>query len=330
VIGVVKRPGDMTMISCTKRGCDIFPVSAAAFLLLSGIDFFLTWKLITSDASEVDEINPVAFWVLQSFGWSGLAVYKSLLVTAILALVLAIAWRRRSAAQSVSVFGCGAQAAVVVTSLLILCGKHNHGNGSTEESRALHQLEIVSPTLPPGGFALLGLECVQKELDLSAETIYDIQMLTEARNTLRRNLRMENLSEEFSLIRHLFGKEREIAVSLTAKQTQRLQQLCWQARGPLALGEADVSMVLRLSDEQIEAIEQIRAESAFEPVSISSRRPVANARQAKEDSAHVNRRLLAVLDADQRIQWQDMMGAPFQFSASIVAFNQPPKSPVTE
>jgi len=297
-------------------------VAGATFLMLSGIDFFLTWKLIAADDSEISEINPVASWVLQSFGWGGLAVYKVSLVAAIACVVFAIAWRRRMVAESVSIFGCGAQAAVVISSLLLLQGRNHHADAKADVPTIERSNELC-PILPPGAFTLLRFEFVQKELELPSESVHRIQLLEHSRRSMKKQLASENMSDMYTFFHDHFGQECALAASLTPKQFQRLQQLCLQATGPYALFDPNVKDELGLTEEQIDALGQIREKSGVELDSAGLLGVWAvRSHQADPEQVRVATAMLAILNADQRSKWQEMNGTPFRFALSAVELSQ--------
>src|SRR5207245_7435126 len=47
-----------------------------AFLVLSVADLYLTWRLFVIEGSAAAERNPVANWVLETYGWAGVACLK--------------------------------------------------------------------------------------------------------------------------------------------------------------------------------------------------------------------------------------------------------------
>src|SRR5947209_2456160 len=47
-----------------------------AFLILSAADLYLTWRLFAVEGSAAGEQNPLANWVLDHYGWAGVACMK--------------------------------------------------------------------------------------------------------------------------------------------------------------------------------------------------------------------------------------------------------------
>lgn len=98
----------------------VFAVLLSTMFCLSLLDLFLSWKLIGPDGEQLFEINPIAAWWLNNYGWLGMAFFK-LGVTALLGLAMAvIAWRRPLTGERLLVFAIGAQSTVVVYSVFVV------------------------------------------------------------------------------------------------------------------------------------------------------------------------------------------------------------------
>ncbi len=67
---------------------------AAAFVGLSALDYCLTRLLIEQTEGLVYESNPLAAWMLEGYGWAGLAVYK-MTCSAVVLMLAAIVSRFR-------------------------------------------------------------------------------------------------------------------------------------------------------------------------------------------------------------------------------------------
>jgi Domain of unknown function (DUF5658) len=300
------------MLTDQARFSKTLRIGVAVFLMLSVIDFALTWRLVTAAHSEVDEINPVASWVLENFGWVGLAAYKLTLVSSIGIAVLIIASRRQALGTSVIMFGCGAQASVVITALMLL-----HNCPATEPIAEIPTGpcggDETNLLLPPAAFALLLHEQVQRELGLSAAVIDHITRISQRRDELRRRLRAENISIGYDIACDLYGQERLLAQSISPKQQKRLQQLCWQLRGELSFWEPNVIDSLEFSIDQIDVLHRIQEESDLDNVVVSnSRNGNAPVHKGAANLKETKSRLLAVLDQTQREKWREMQGEPFQ------------------
>jgi hypothetical protein len=89
------------------------------FGVLSVADFLLTWGLIEGGGGQVYETNPIADWWLQSYGWSGLAFFKFLIVGVFTASAVLICLHRPRAGRHLVTFGCVAVAVVVIYSCVL-------------------------------------------------------------------------------------------------------------------------------------------------------------------------------------------------------------------
>jgi hypothetical protein len=293
-----------------------FHFTLAIFLVLSVGDFLLTWKLIAAEDSEIAEINPIALTLLQRFGWGGLAVYKVALVAGIVGVIVTIHSRRPHAGEAVMTFGCGAQATIVITSLLLLRNMPASLSVEPDPDRWARYPKDL-PWLPNGAMAILPNKAVQDELRLDDAMVERIAICHQERIELRQKLHDDNVSENIVRLTEQVAHERTLAAMMTAGQTKRLYELTLQARGALALLDADVTDTLQLSDEQVDAIRAIVKESPADVNTIDRRR---SARQDSSDvDVFVNSRIADVLSPTQRHAWQNMLGIPFQFNSSIAS-----------
>lgn len=86
------------------------------FVVLSLVDFMLTWYLLTQSGGHVYESNPVAQWWLVHFGWVGLAGFKAAAMSLAAGLGIYLFLRRPAVGHRVLGFGCAALVTVVVYS----------------------------------------------------------------------------------------------------------------------------------------------------------------------------------------------------------------------
>lgn len=83
------------------------------FAFLSVCDLTLTWWLLTCHGDWVYESNPVANWFLTIFGWTGITVFKLVMVAVVLVCACRISRRRPRLAKRVLTGGCLVLAGVV-------------------------------------------------------------------------------------------------------------------------------------------------------------------------------------------------------------------------
>jgi hypothetical protein len=304
------------------------------FLALGLGDLFLTWKLIQEGDGRLIESNPVAGWWLATYGWAGMAAYKLGLFVVIGALAGVIAYRRPATGERLLVFGCGAQSAVVLYSvLLVFFVEDQAGQSDMVVWPTSTQLDSDSQSggprpyprgaLPENGMMLLlGLKGVQEELKLSESQAKSVGLLAGYRTNLRNTSRNMSSVNWSSQVQHLLAREKELLDSLEPEQAARLQQLAWQQRGPMAFGDPELGDALGMTAEQKESIRTIlEAAKKARPGPGHGRGPGFGpdagprqlaARSNEEEQNKTKNQLLAVLTPDQQAHWKEMTGEPFK------------------
>jgi hypothetical protein len=284
-------------------------------------DLLLTWLLIELGDGQVLESNPVANWWLMAHGWGGMTAFKLVMIALVGGLCVSIARRRPRAGELLLVFGCGAQAAVVLQSVLL--------TSTVAAANAALPPDLVwepgaAPDEDPGRrparpaflgenerIALLAHKAVQKELQLSPWQIQESTRLAAKRRELRMSFR--NVSREGwdKTVADQLAQEQTLLDSLETQQTDRLQQIVWQQRGPAALTDPVVSDALELSDKQLASIRAIVNETKKPGMmpfrgkgGPGSPRPPADALERGKSKA------LAVLTVEQRTRWRELIGQP--------------------
>jgi len=171
---------------------------------------------------------------------------------------------------------------------------------------------------------LLANKGVQEELKLTPE---EADKAKEAADKIREKYRddlakLQDLSQEErreksgELMKSISADTKKaLADVLKPDQMKRLHQIELQARGGEAFAEPDVQKTLKLSDEQKEKLKTI---------SEDSRKEMREARQGARDNpgdaatkiAAVrkasNEKAMGVLTDDQKKEWKEMTGAPFE------------------
>jgi hypothetical protein len=89
------------------------------YILLSGLDLYLTWVLV-GGTDLAHEGNPVAAFILNETGWLGLSVFKSACVAFVLVVGVGLWQCRPRTARGLVGFACLSSLAVVGYSLWIL------------------------------------------------------------------------------------------------------------------------------------------------------------------------------------------------------------------
>ncbi len=76
------------------------------FLLLSATDVSLTWYLLHCCDGKVYESNPIARWILEAYGWSGMVALKAVTVLVTAGIALYLAPRRPQWSEGTLGIGC--------------------------------------------------------------------------------------------------------------------------------------------------------------------------------------------------------------------------------
>ncbi len=98
-----------------------FQLETLLLIVLSIGDVILTFRLIGGGRHV--EANPVAAWVINTWGWQGMVIYKFVLIAFICTLAQVIALYRKSSGMLVMWIAVLAHALVVMYSLFQLIGR---------------------------------------------------------------------------------------------------------------------------------------------------------------------------------------------------------------
>src|SRR5262249_27236575 len=114
----------------------------------------------------------------------------------------------------------------------------------------------------------------------------------------------------------LVEQEKAIMQRLGPEQEKRLRQIALQQLGPSAFGETEVVAALGLTVSQQSQIRGIQSDRSRPPWNGPGPRPAGrgpNVRPRGEDprSSHLEK-ILAVLTAEQREKWSELVGEPFK------------------
>jgi alpha-mannosidase len=111
--------------------------------------------------------------------------------------------------------------------------------------------------------------------------------------------------------------EAEVKKILNEEQYTRYQQLSLQQQGPPALARPEIAKEVGLSEAQQNQIRQIQQaqqeamRSMMQGGGGGDRQAMMEQMQAMREET--NKKILAVLNAEQRAKWDSMLGKPFNF-----------------
>jgi Spy/CpxP family protein refolding chaperone len=164
-----------------------------------------------------------------------------------------------------------------------------------------------------GGANLLSMPEVQTELKMTAEQKGKVPALLEQIRAERPQLR--DLSDADRAKRSAEWDARQmtlVGAILDANQMKRYQELVYQRQGTAALTNPAVASKLNLTSDQLTKLQAINQEAnaarreAFQGGNFDRTKMEAMQKQTDE-------KVMAVLTAEQKTQWQGMLGAPFAF-----------------
>jgi len=171
------------------------------------------------------------------------------------------------------------------------------------------------PLMRPTGHKFLKRWDVRQELGITSEQMYRIDQIHEQRKDEERRLRELRLPwEAYEQRKRELARRYDERQALTAQQRARLFQLELQWNGAISLVNPEIARRVGLSAAQQSRIREIAAAAAREAeYSLRGIRKHERKFQEQQLREKVNQQILAVLTAQQRAQWQRMLGAPFRF-----------------
>jgi hypothetical protein len=170
---------------------------------------------------------------------------------------------------------------------------------------------------------LAQLESVQKELKLSDEQTKQVAELNERLNEDRRELFQGGAGGDRSQFREKWTKLNADAAEafneiLDDAQSARAQEIYVQVNGPSVVLDEQVAADLKLSDEQKKQLEEVISASReeFMGAGLGDMEREAAAKKMEELTAGRDEKLLAVLNDDQRAQFEKMQGEKVEIDLS--------------
>ena len=174
-----------------------------------------------------------------------------------------------------------------------------------------------------GGMAILRYPEVQTELKLTSEQKTKAAALADKLQEERRGqgqgLRDLSPEERQKRLAEMRASEnKQLAEILNADQMKRYRQLQLQRTGMMALAEPETSDALKLTADQKTKVQEILAAQMAEQRSLFQDGGGGGDRQAMMEKMQALRKqtdekLAALLTADQKTKWAELVGAPFTF-----------------
>lgn len=200
------------------------------FILLSLSDLVLTWWLLTTYPTIVEESNPFANWLLDQYGWMGLVFLKMAVIGVVIIIYRLLRSWRPQTAQTVLSFGCAVLIAVVGYSVSLAGqaqGWHNHMT-ELEARQAKLQEKVSSIKHHIRLMDRLGKELLSKRLSLKQAVVElgqsekgrDPQWIAKAQEVYRCN--NADVGMAVALIQQVRA---EIQCHITSSHQQTLRKL---------------------------------------------------------------------------------------------------------
>jgi len=176
-----------------------------------------------------------------------------------------------------------------------------------------------------GGAAFLMAPNVQKDLKLSDEqvgkvqdTLREIQQNHSSDFAGLRDLSQEERQEKMRTLGKTINDEVKKALSFSAEQSKRYDQIGLQARGFGAFSDPTVQEKLKLTDDQKSKVREIAeaARAQFQPGAFNKDASQEEREAARKKFTEMNKenmnKVLAALTDDQKKAWKELTGEPIE------------------
>ena len=176
---------------------------------------------------------------------------------------------------------------------------------------------------------LLQAEQVQQELKLTDEQKQQVEQIGEDVSGKRREAFQGGQEGGFARMREISEEaDEKLEQALKEDQAKRLQEIWLQVSGPAVLArDRELAQELKVSREQQQEIRELleaqgeKSREAFSSAEGEGRERFAAAREKLEEiRKETETQVVAVLTDDQKQQWKEMTGKPFEFDRSQLRF----------
>ena len=175
----------------------------------------------------------------------------------------------------------------------------------------------AEPDVPEGTVVkllLLRQKSVQKELELTPETIKKIADFTQAQSeAAHKTADLGEAARKEVFARLLTQNDRFLAETLNAKQSKRLEQIEMQFTALTHLTKPEMAKELKLTDDQVRKFKDMQTEA---------RKALADLIDAKDRTGKTEKfaklreeartRILAILTDEQKTKMKEIAGPPFE------------------
>jgi hypothetical protein len=161
---------------------------------------------------------------------------------------------------------------------------------------------------------LLRQKSVQKELELTPETIRKIMAFTDAQSAeAGKAVKQDETAREQVFEKLAKQKEQFLADTLTPKQSKRLDQITMQLTALYQLTKPEIAKALNLTDEQVQKFKDLQLVTRKAMIDLLGvkEREGGNEKRAKLRQ-ETRTKIMALLTDKQKAKVREMTGPPFE------------------
>jgi hypothetical protein len=161
---------------------------------------------------------------------------------------------------------------------------------------------------------LLRQKSVQKELELSADTVKKILAFTDAQSeAARKAFDLGDAARKEAFEKLAKANDKFLTDTLNAKQSKRLDQITMQFTALTQLTKPEVAKELKLSDEQLKKLKDLQGEARKALVEvIESKERAGKSEKLAKLREETRKKILALLTDAQKTKVREMAGPPFE------------------
>jgi Spy/CpxP family protein refolding chaperone len=183
----------------------------------------------------------------------------------------------------------------------------------------------ADPVVPEGTtvkLLLLRQKSVQKELELTPETIKKIMDFTHAQSeAVHKTTNLGEAARKEALEKLLKENDKFLADNLNAKQSKRLDQIMMQFTALTQLTKPEMVKELKLTDDQVKKFKEMQTEARKALADlIDAKDPKGKSEKLAKLHAETRTKILAVLTDDQKAKVREIAGPPFE---GEIVFEEP-------
>ena len=183
----------------------------------------------------------------------------------------------------------------------------------------------AEPDVPEGTVVkllLLRQKSVQKELELTPDTIKKIMDFTHAQSeAAHKTADLSEAARKEAFEKLLKQNDKFLADNLNAKQSKRLDQITMQFSALTQLTKPEMVKELKLSDEQVKKFKDMQTEARKALVDlIDAKDRTGKSEKLAKLREETRTKILALLTDDQKAKVREKAGPPF---AGEIVFEEP-------